>query len=61
MAATDIHFQEGEGQCFIVEFPAVVHVGVLADVVFEADGRQFPVLEVPEVEAGGGNIFIMSE
>ena len=53
---TDINFQQGELQDFIVEIP----VGLLnapLDVLFEPVGQAF-ILEVP---MGGGNIFIMSE
>ncbi len=60
MALTDIHFQEGEGQDFLIEAPAHTYIGVLLDIVIEALSIQYPVSEIPLV-TGGGNIFIMSE
>ena len=61
MALTDVNFQEGEGQDFIVEIPSAVYIGVLEDIVVETSGGQFPVAELPQATGGGGNIFIMSE
>lgn len=61
MALTDIHFQEGEIQDFILELPAVVHAGVLTDMVTEPNSTQYLLFEIPEAAGGGGNIFIMSE
>ena len=61
MALTDVNFQEGEGQDFIVELPSAVYSGSLNDIVVEPNGSQFPVSEIPIVENAGGNIFIMSE
>lgn len=61
MALTDVNFQEGEGQDFIVEIPSAVYVGVLNDIVVETNGSQFLVSELPQATGGGGNIFIMSE
>ncbi len=60
MALTDIHFQEGEKQDFILEIPSAVYSGSLTDILVEPRSTQYPVLEVPEV-TGGGNIFIMSD
>ena len=59
MALTDVNFQEGEGQDYIVELPSVSYVGSLADVVVEAGGTQYPVAEIPA--AGGSRIFVISE
>ncbi len=60
MALTDIHFQEGEKQDFILEIPSAVYAGSLTDMLIESSSTQYPLLEVPEV-TGGGSIFIMSE
>ncbi|MBP6857851.1 MAG: hypothetical protein KBC11_01525 [Candidatus Pacebacteria bacterium] len=60
MALTDINFQEGEGQDFITEFPFIAYVGSVNDILVEANGTQYLLLEAPE-KTGGGNIFIMSE
>lgn len=60
MALTDINFQEGEGQDFVVELPT----GTLnspTDILTESEGGQFMLLETPEITSGGGSIFIMSE
>ncbi len=62
MALTDINFQEGESQDFILERP----VGTLfapIDILIEDSGSQYLVLETPLITpgGGGGNIFIMSE
>jgi acetyl-CoA carboxylase carboxyltransferase component len=62
MALTDINFQEGEGQDFIVEIGTASYSGVLTDIMVETKGSQFLLLEAPAVVGGGGgNIFIMSE
>lgn len=61
MALTDINFQEGEGQDFVVEFPTASFVGVVDDVLIESNGNQYLVLETPEAAPSGGNVFIMSE
>jgi hypothetical protein len=61
MALTDVHFQEGEGQDFILELPSAAYVGSLEDILIEPAGSQFSVMEIPEVIATGSNIFIMSE
>ncbi len=58
MALTDINFQEGDGQDFILELPNVVYSGSISDVLVESNSIGYPVVELP---AGGGNIFIMSE
>ena len=60
MALTDINFQEGEGQDFILELPT----GTLhspTDILIESSGGQFLLLETPIVTGGGSSIFIMSE
>ena len=59
MALTDINFQTGEGQDFIVEIPT----GTLfspVDILFEPSSGQYLVMELV-LTGGGGNIFIMSE
>ncbi len=62
MALTDVNFQEGEGQDFILEVPNSIYSGVLSDVLLEDDGSQYLLSEIPEgVIETGGNIFIMSE
>lgn len=61
MALTDINFQEGEGQDFITELPNAVYTGELNDALVEHGGSQYLLSEIPGVEGGGGNIFIMSE
>ena len=58
MALTDVNFQEGEVQDFILEVPSAVYVGSVTDILVEPSGSQFMVLETPEA---GGNVFIMSE
>lgn len=58
MALTDVNFQEGDGQDFILELPAVMYVGTISDVLVESNSIGYPVVELP---AGGGNVFIMSE
>jgi len=57
MALTDVNFQEGEGQDFLLELPVAVYSGALSDVVTEAQSAQYPVLEVP----AQGRIFVISE
>ncbi len=54
---TDINFQEGELQDFIVEVPTGVLYAPL-DIVFEESGGQSFIMET---SITGGNIFIMSE
>jgi len=63
MALTDVNFQEGEGQDFILEIPTAVYTGVVSDILVEPNSTQYLLLEMPEIVAGGGggNIFIMSE
>lgn len=61
MALTDINFQEGEKQDFILEVPSAVYSGSITDVLVEGGSTQYPLNEIPEVVGGGGNIFIMSE
>ncbi len=57
MALTDINFQEGEIQDFLLELPTATYSGVLTDILVEPGGNQFLLLEAPEL----GNVFIMSE
>lgn len=58
MALTDIHFQEGDTQNFLVEIPLdMLHAPI--DIVFEPASPQYLVMEL--TLSGGGNIFIMSE
>lgn len=59
MALTDVNFQEGEGQDFLLELPTATYSGTLSDVVVEAGGTQYPVAEIPA--AGGSRIFVISE
>lgn len=59
MALTDVNFSEGEGQDFLVEIPAAVHNGSVADVVYPSDA-QYLVNEIPAQE-GGGDVFIITE
>jgi hypothetical protein len=54
---TDINFQEGEIQDFIVEVPTGI-LNAPGDIVFEESGGQAFIMEVTLT---GGNIFIMSE
>lgn len=61
MALADVHFQEGEGQDFLLELPSVSYTGELLDIASETSSGQFLVLETPLITNGGGNIFIMSE
>ncbi len=59
MALTDVNFQSGEGQDFLVELPNASYSGELLDIATESSSTQYPVLEVPLVS--GSDIFIMSE
>lgn len=61
MALTDINFQEGEGQDFIVEVPAASYSGVLTDITVEPSGSQYLLVETPQVSGGGDNIFVISD
>lgn len=56
MALTDIVFNQGDGQDFILELPAGI-LGTPLDLLV-SDPNTGSVLEVP---GGGGAIFIMSE
>lgn len=58
MALSDVQFQEGEKQDFIVELPVASYSGAFTDVLIEPASTQYLLLEAP---ASGGNIFIMSE
>lgn len=61
MALTDIDFNEGEGQDFIVELP-VGTLGVPLDILIETGSAGYPVLETPLVTGGGGDeIFILND
>lgn len=57
MALTDVNFQEGEIQDFIIELPTASYSGSIADVLIEAGGGQPLLLEAPKL----GDVFIMSE
>lgn len=61
MALSDINFQEGEGQDFIVEIPTAVYTGSLTDINLEQGGVQCILHELPEVIGGGGNVFIIND
>lgn len=54
---TDINFQQGERQDFIVEVPTGT-LNAPVDILFEESGGQAFILEATLT---GGNIFIMSE
>lgn len=56
MALSDVCFQQEEGQAFILEIADGV-LNAPEDIIVEAEGGQFPVMETE----GGSNIFIMSE
>ena len=56
MALTDLQFQEGEGQDFLVELPPASYAGELVDVLNQPDG-QYPVTEIPQPN----RIFVISE
>lgn len=56
MALTDIHFQEGEGQDFILEVPSATYTGVLSDITVEPGGSQFPMMEIT-----AGKIYILQD
>lgn len=61
MALTDIDFNEGEGQDFIVELP-VGTLGVPLDILIETGSTSYPVLEAPLVTGGGSDeIFILND
>lgn len=57
MALTDVNFQEGEGQAFLVELPAASYSGVLNDIASEPGSGQYSVMEIP----APGRIFVISE
>ena len=59
MAFTDINFQEGEGQDFIIEIPAASYSGVLTDIMVEPSGSQYLLIETPQASEGGDNIFVI--
>ncbi len=58
MALTDVNFQDGEIQDYIVEIPSEAYAGSVDDITIESSSTQYLVTEIPR---GGGNIFIMSE
>ena len=58
MALTDVNFQTGEIQDYIVEIPSAGYAGEIDDINIEPSSTQYLVTEIPR---GGGNIFIMSE
>ncbi len=58
MALTDINFNEGEGQDFIVEL-ALGGLGTPDDILVEAGASQFPVNEIEGQT--GGDIFILND
>jgi hypothetical protein len=64
MALTDIHFQEGDPQEFLLEIPLGT-LGTPTDILVEGGSAQYLLLEAPLIVdhggGGGGNIFIMSE
>lgn len=62
MALTDIDFQEGEGQDFLLEL-ALGALGTPADIVVESESDAYLLNEIPEVVGGGGgdNIFIIND
>lgn len=60
MALTDIDFQEGEGQDFIVEL-ALGALGTPSDILIEEGSIGYPVNEVPLVTGGGDEIFIIND
>ncbi|MEK7552448.1 MAG: hypothetical protein AAB534_03470 [Patescibacteria group bacterium] len=57
MALTDVNFQEGEIQDFLLEVPTATYTGSVTDFLVESGGSQFMLLETPEID----NVFIMSE
>jgi hypothetical protein len=60
MALTDINFQEGDRQDFVLEIPTFSHPGQLGDILIEPSSVIL-LAEIPGATGGGGNIFIMSE
>jgi hypothetical protein len=56
MALTDIQFQAGDGQDFLLELGAG-GLNAPQDIVGEADGSQYPASELPQP----GRIFVISE
>lgn len=62
MALTDINFQSGEGEDFIVErTPGTQYVP--SDIESESGGSQYLVMETPQVTGGGGggSIYVMMD
>jgi len=59
MAVTDINFNEGEGQDFIVEIAAGA-LNPAVDFLIETLSTGYPVVEI-ETPASGGDIFIINE
>lgn len=59
MALTDLNFQAGEGQDFILELPDASYTGELNDILTQSNEGQYILSEIPEVVGGqGNNIFI---
>ncbi len=58
MAITDVIFQSGDKQDFVVELPSATYSGTLKDVAVESGSTQYLLLEVP---LASSSIFIMSE
>lgn len=58
MALNDIHFQEAEGQDFVVEISSGVLYS-LVDILAEAESDRYLVMETSA--GGGGDIFIMND
>ncbi|MBP6948675.1 MAG: hypothetical protein KBC41_02225 [Candidatus Pacebacteria bacterium] len=57
MALNDIHFQEAEGQDFVVEFPTGVLYSPL-DILIDEESDRYLVMETSQ---SGGDIFIMND
>lgn len=61
MAITDIDFQEGEGQDFIIEVPTGA-VNAAADELIESASDSLMLYEIPTpTGGGGGDIFIIND
>ncbi len=60
MALTDIDFNEGEGQDFIVEL-ATGTLGTPGDILVEAGSDAYLLLETPAGQGGGDEIFIIND
>lgn len=60
MALTDIDFNEGEGQDFLLELPTGT-LNAPVDILCEPMGSQFLVLETEGSAATTGDIFIIND